>query len=249
MAKLKDIVAFLNRELKKSKIKDDSVNGLQAKGRPEVRKIGFGVDACMELFEKACSLGCDMLIVHHGMRWKGRKQNREIMKRRLDFLKRHRMSLYAAHLPLDMHPRFGNNILLAGIAGMKNLKRFGSYHGKSIGYEGELKTTVGQLRRRLERKLGTKAVVHRFGSTRVKRAAVISGGGMSSLDECHKKGIGTFITGETRHSSYHYEKEAGINVIFLGHYKSERVGLIGLARVLRKKFNIETEFIDIPTGI
>ena len=72
--KLNTIIKFLNKELKVSKIKDSSKNGLQVKGKNEVTKIAFGVDACMELFEKAKTNKCDLVIVHHGILWKPQKR-------------------------------------------------------------------------------------------------------------------------------------------------------------------------------
>ena len=54
MAKLKDIVGFLDGAfLTNPNLQDDSNNGLQVQGRPDVKKAVFSVDACNELFEKA----------------------------------------------------------------------------------------------------------------------------------------------------------------------------------------------------
>ena len=66
---VKRTIRFLNKELGLEK-KDASRNGLQIRGRDEVRKIAFGVDACMELFEKAKQKRCEMVVVHHGLLWK-----------------------------------------------------------------------------------------------------------------------------------------------------------------------------------
>ena len=46
MAKLKEIVLFLNEYLKHEKFPEDSSwNGLQVEGKEEVKKIAFGVTA------------------------------------------------------------------------------------------------------------------------------------------------------------------------------------------------------------
>ena len=48
---------------------------------------------------------------------------------------------------------------------------------------------------------------------------------------------------------YHIAKETKINVLFMGHYASEIGGMIALAERVRKRFKIETNVVDIPTGL
>jgi len=40
-----------------------------------------------------------------------------------------------------------------------------------------------------------------------------------------------------------------MNVIFGGHHATETIGLKALAEVVRRKFNIDYSFIDLPTGL
>lgn len=40
-----------------------------------------------------------------------------------------------------------------------------------------------------------------------------------------------------------------MNVIFAGHHATETVGLKALSKVIQKKFNVKTVFIDLPTGL
>ena len=39
------------------------------------------------------------------------------------------------------------------------------------------------------------------------------------------------------------------NLLFAGHYATETVGIKALAAHLEQKYNVKTEFIDIPTGL
>lgn len=248
MVKRDDIVKFLNKELTVKKIKDSSKNGLQSKGSSEVKKIGFAVDSGIEVFEKAKKENCNMLIVHHGIKWKPQKKD---ISKRLNYLKKNKLSLYASHLPLDMHNKYGNNIQLCNILNLKNIKKFGEYHGEYIGFSGTFsnKKTLNEISKNLDKILSTKSKAYNFGKQKIKTIALVSGGGISALDEAIKKKIDLFITGEQSHSSYHYIKEAKINVIFAGHYATETVGVKALMPILKKKFNVETVFIDLPTGL
>jgi dinuclear metal center YbgI/SA1388 family protein len=249
MAKLNTIVRFLNKELRIKRIKDNSKNGLQVRGRSEVRRIAFGVDACMELFEKAKKEKCDLVIVHHGLLWKGKKAD-DALRKRINFLKKNRISLYAAHLPLDLHQKYGNNIELCRILRLKNIKKFGKYHGISIGYMGKTKKPISltELSRKINIKLGTRCDYMKFGKNSISRIGIVSGGGADAIPEAAKK-VDCLLTGEYKHSNYHTAKELGINVLAAGHYKTETLGVKALERLLKQKFNIGTIFIDIPTGM
>src|ERR1700687_239280 len=108
-ATIRNITSFLNKTLRVGKIKDASVNGLQARSRKsgEISKVGFAVDACISTFEKARRHGVELLIVHHGIKWRPQK-DRDLETRRAAYLKRSNLALYAAHLPLDLHEEYGN---------------------------------------------------------------------------------------------------------------------------------------------
>lgn len=58
-----------------------------------------------------------------------------------------------------------------------------------------------------------------------------------------------FITGEPKHTHYHLAQEAGLNVIYGGHYHSETLGVKALGEVLEQEFGIESVFLDIPTTV
>jgi dinuclear metal center YbgI/SA1388 family protein len=249
MVALNQIVRFLNKELAIRSIKDSSRNGLQAKGKSDVKKIAVGVDACLELFEKAKQKNCELVIVHHGLIWKGKKEREPLTKIRIGYLKKNRMSLYACHLPLDKHATLGNNAQLTKLLSLKNVKSFAKYHGVNIGFFGNLRTNIQDLSWQLEHSLRTKCTVHAFGPKMTRKIGIVSGGAADMIFECKRLGIDTYITGETRHSYYHAAKELRMNVIYAGHYKTETAGVIAVGEFLKQKFNIETVFIDAPTNL
>ena len=133
------LTAWLDRELAGAP-EDASCNGLQYPGKKEVKKAGLAVDACLESFELAEEAGCDYLIVHHGLFWENHlpKKVDDCLKARLDCLSRAGLSLYASHLPLDAHPRYGNNAEMFRLLGLKKKKRFVEYKGMKIGFKGLL---------------------------------------------------------------------------------------------------------------
>jgi putative NIF3 family GTP cyclohydrolase 1 type 2 len=57
-----------------------------------------------------------------------------------------------------------------------------------------------------------------------------------------------YITGDSSHNIYHECREAGINVVFAGHYLTEVFGVRAMAEAVAEETDIETVFIDVPTG-
>jgi dinuclear metal center YbgI/SA1388 family protein len=247
MTKLNTIVRFLNREVKIKSIKDGSINGLQVKASSEIGKVGLATDACMDVFEKAKKLKCDLVIVHHGLFWK--KQQKDmifLIKKKVEFLKKNKISVYAAHLPLDKHLKHGNNSNLLRMLNVRPKEIFGE-----VGYLGyfEKYREVNSIVKELERKLKTKCKVWKFGKAKIKKIAIVSGYGATSIAEAVKKNVDLFIVGEASHGSYLSAKDGKLSMIIAGHYKTETFGVKALGNLLEKKFNLKTVFIDNPTGM
>ena len=254
MALLKELTAYLDERLRIRDFPGDvSNNGLQVEGRAEVRKAAFAVDASLELFERAAERDADFIFVHHGLSW-GAEPRRLIgaAARRYGELFKRGISLYAAHLPLDAAPGFGNNAVQADMIGLRELRPFFRYAGAEIGFSGELETpeTLGALRSLLESRLGCRAYVSGAEERPCRRIAVVSGGGgLEAVNEAASLGADLLLTGELTHVMYHYALESDVVVLALGHYASETTGPRALMELVGSELDMETEFIDIPTGL
>jgi dinuclear metal center YbgI/SA1388 family protein len=245
MADARKIAKFLNRELSVRKIPDISRNGLQFNSGMDVKKIGFSEDACIETFRKAKERGCDMLIVHHGILWK-KDTKKQVTKLRISYLKKEKLSLYCAHLPLDVHPRLGNNACLAEKLGLLRVSKFGKYGRLKVGLMGELKkvTAPTKFAKEVNSILHTSSFVMPFGKAKVRRIALITGGAPDKIIEAKECGADLYLTGEAKLSTYHIAKDLGMNLIAAGHYATETLGVKALMPVLRKRFNVRTVFIE-----
>lgn len=253
---LKTIVNYLDDLLKLGDFSSDhSNNGLQFEGKKEVGKILFGVDGTADLFRIAGEKNADMVFVHHGISWGGNlKRIVGGDARRITLLANKEISLYAAHLPLDSHNGIGHNALLAGMANLQYRAPFGEYCGKCIGVRGELPEAMSmkELAELFDGKLPSEGVCRFFGDEKrmVKRLGIISGGGAfpSAFAEMEEHNLECLITGEMEHSAVSYAREANAGVIQLGHYRSEIPGVMAVMEDLKRYFEIETEFVDLPTG-
>jgi len=231
---------------------DSSLNGIQVDNDGSaVTKIAFAVDAAMETFERAAAINAGLLFVHHGLFWGSPSAIDGNFRQRIKFLLDHNICLYAVHLPLDQHPVFGNNAVLAQLLGLENIEPFGEYHGRKIGYRGNLPkpVTIDEAANKISFMNRLPASILPFGKKDCLTAAVVSGGASSNVQDAIKEGIDLFITGESSHSIYHNCLENKINMIAGGHYNTEVWGPQAVMRHCAAELCIEAEFIDIPTGL
>lgn len=254
MAKLKELTEFLDELLLIRNFPDDSSNnGLQCEGNAEVRKAVFGVDACSALFAAAADADADFILVHHGLSWgEGFKRFTGINADRFRMLFANDMSLYAVHLPLDAHPQHGHNAILAEMIGLQKQQMFFTYAGTPIGVAGQMKgaETVETLAEIFADRLDCDYTIFCDHEAKVRKIGVISGGGgRGGVISAVESGLDCLVTGEITHTDYHVVSECGMPVISLGHYKSETPGVLRMMELIKARFRIECEFIDLPTGL
>jgi dinuclear metal center YbgI/SA1388 family protein len=231
---------------------DNSMNGIQVDNNGSaVQKIAFAVDASLEGFKRAKDTGAGLLFVHHGLFWGKPLGVSGIHRERLAFLFDHNIALYACHLPLDAAPVIGNNAVIAGLLGLENLAPFGDYHGKNIGFQGKLAKPLGahEAAQRIAFMDREPVAVHAFGRKLCETAAVISGGAAGEIVQAIDAGVDLYVTGEASHSFYHTALEAKINMVAGGHYNTEVFGVRAVMERVKADLGLDTEFVDLPTGL
>jgi dinuclear metal center YbgI/SA1388 family protein len=231
---------------------DASLNGIQA-GRPEqkIGRIAFAVDACMDCFRLATAWGAELLFVHHGLFWGKDLRVTGSHRARLKHLLDNDLALYAAHLPLDMHPEIGNNAGIACALGLVETVPFGTYKGVDIGIKGRFPRPVrlAEVETLLFGGAPDGSPGLAFGKEFVETAGIVSGGAPYEAFQAAEQGLDLYITGEGSHAVYHFAQEEGLNVIFGGHYRTETWGVRLLAERTARETGLETRFIDVPTGL
>jgi dinuclear metal center YbgI/SA1388 family protein len=213
--------------------------------------LAFAVDASLQTFEAAAECGAQLLIVHHGIFWKDVFRIVDIHYARLKTLFGNGIGLYAAHLPLDVHPILGNNAQLLEKLNFEPDGEFGFYHGVKIGRAGVPHQPVPrqEMLGKIEELLGGKCHLLPFGRGEISRIGICSGGAAEIISQAVEDGCDSFFTGETDHVSYHVARELGINVFFGGHYATETFGVRALQNHLMERYSLDGDFIDLPTGM
>lgn len=241
---------YFDKKLDVSKIDPHMTNGLMVKGKEEVKKIGFGVSASVSLFEKAKESNCDVIIVHHSFNLPNFNRYDGIFQKRLGFLIKNEISLFGYHFLLDAHPEVGNNVQILKTIGVKPAKPF-LHHGNPWGWVGELEkvATFESIGLLLKPFMSSRAVIYETGSPQIKRVVAISGKGAplaSTMQDLTNQKIDLYITGEVHEWNRELFKEAKINFIAGGHYKTEEFGVKALMKKVTEKFpDVETGWLEV----
>jgi len=251
MASLDEIVAFLDDELRLSEVPDypGALNGLQMQGGEEVQRVAAAVDASLPVVKKAVEAGLDLLVVHHGMFWKGARPVTGATYEKFKTAMEAGLAIYSAHIPLDVHPVLGNNARLSAALELQDTEPFFEWKGTRLGIRGIFPGSLDQLTERVTEVLGSPPHVCAAGSDAAGTVGVISGGGGEFLEGVREAGIDTFLTGEGPHWSYTEAEELGLNVLYGGHYLTETSGVRALVDLLVEKYSLDGQFIDHPTGM
>jgi len=246
-----ELVTYLDKFLRIGDIRDYGPQGLQVEGRDEVQKIIGLVDAHQPCVDAALSQGADLMLVHHGIFWGAPKLLRGSYGRLVRTLFDAGLNLYAAHLALDAHPEVGNNAELARRLGLEVIDWWGNANGVKLAALATAPhgTKLDYLVDRFEHSVGSAKLVQSYGPRIIHRVGILSGFGAREIEEATALGCDLYITGETSHAQYYDAQNAGINVIYGGHYTTETVGVQALGKHLQEKFGIEFDFIDLPTGL
>jgi dinuclear metal center YbgI/SA1388 family protein len=267
-----EIVAELDRILEPQRFDDYGPNGLQVPGASEVTTLATSVSANVELFEKAVAEQAQLLLVHHGLFWgPGPGPIDATMKRRLKLLFDANIGLAAYHLPLDAHPQYGNNALIARALGATHLEPFALHHGEPIGFLATLTDTDGpnpgdgspaggvpadtqgipaaDLFTRVRELTARDPLVFDAGPERIHKIAIVSGAGSDYVADAAAAGADALLTGEPAERAMANARETGLHFIAAGHYATETFGVNALGELLAERFGIRHVFLDVPNPI
>jgi dinuclear metal center YbgI/SA1388 family protein len=250
MAKLAEMVAFLDRELGISTIPDypGAMNGLQLENEGTVDRVIAAVDASLPVIEKAAAGGPGLLVVHHGMFWQGAQPVTGSFRQKLKIALDANLAVYSCHLPLDVHPELGNNMGLARAIGLRDPEPFFEEKGLKIGVRGSWSGTREDLGQILRDVLDGDVRVCPAGRKSIRSLGIITGGAGSEVAKVAAAGVDAFVTGEGPHWSFVLAEELGINVFYGGHYATETFGVQSVGELLAERFQCPWTFINHPSG-
>lgn len=251
---------FCDEYLSAAAFKDYAPNGLQVDGGRPIQRIVTGVTACEALIDAAIADKADAILVHHGYFWKGEPAPITGMKgQRIRKLMQHGISLIGYHLPLDAHPRIGNNAKLAELLDMTIIGALYPTESHPVGNIAtctpqSAQSLITQITDALGRlPLHISAHYQTSDSNQsdtqnnrlIERVGICTGGAQDMIEQAALMGCDAFISGEISERTTHIARELGIDYFACGHHATERGGIQALGDIIAQQFSLPVTFIDI----
>jgi dinuclear metal center YbgI/SA1388 family protein len=261
---LDSLITELNYYVDPHKLPDYAPTGLQVRAQPErtaitIQRVALAVSATQAAIRDAGAWNAELLVTHHGLFWgttdPGYDANadpaRPYDEAKVELLRSMGVSLAAYHLPLDAHPEVGNNIELARRLGL-DVEAFDLIPVEDTEVHLGLTArsarplTAAELRARAESAFQVPVLIVPGKPDGIQRIGIVSGGATRSLYEAIAQGCDAFITGEGREWAYGLAYDAGVTMMVLGHYASERYGVQALGAWISRRTNLAVRFFEEP---
>ena len=203
----------------------------------EVHGVLLGFDCTPELIDEAVAKGCDLVVTHHPLIFRGLKRIRggEPVTDAVIKAVRAGVAVYAAHTTADK--------VIAGVSGamarrleLRDIALMEDDGGYGLGAVGTLPRpmTGEEAIAYVKEKFGLETVRASKPVARVEKVAMCGGAGASEIDAARATGAQLYISGDI--SYHHFFQPEGFMVLDIGHFESE-VDIVGiLFKVIREKF-------------
>ena len=186
--------------------------------------------------------------MHHGWFWKHEDPRITGLKgRRVRELIAADINLAGYHLPLDDHPKFGNNALLGRALDFTETGRFGEMDLGRLGSTAPV--TVHELTLKITNVLKRPPLVVGPADKVIRRVAWCSGAAQDMIEEAAIAGCDAFVSGEISERTTHSAREAGITYFAAGHHATERFGIRALGEWIAREKGLEVTFVDIDNPV
>ena len=245
MPLIQDICDFLDELAPTDLAEDwDNVGLLAGDFQSTAQRLMTCLTITPDSAQEAIERGCDLIITHHPLPFQPIKKitTEQTATRMLWDLIRAGIAIYSPHTGFDSAPQ-GINQSLARLAGMVDPQAIipaedggGQIGAGRIGLL-EQPLSVAELINTLREPLaaGPVGLVGQL-EEQVQKVAFACGSGGTFLAPARELGCQALVTGEASFHTCLEAEAAGVQLILLGHYASERFALEQLVEVLERKF-------------
>ncbi len=223
MAKVQDIIAPIEAIAPKELQETYDNVGLQCGGmQQEVLRVLTCIDITEAVIDEAIALGCQMVVSHHPLIFRGVKNlvpEQSYIHRTLIKAIKHDIALYCAHTNLD-NAEGGVNYKMAEVLGMTDVQPLAE--GGVIGILPESLAPLSFIQN-VKEKFQAERVCSNLGEctlTTVRRVALCGGSGAEFISDAASSGADAFLTGEIKYHDYF--DHPTLLLVEAGHYETEQ---------------------------
>lgn len=233
--KIRDLTGFLE-QIAPLQLQESYDNAGLIVGNPqtEIRGVLFCLDSTEEIIEEAVRRGCNLVVAHHPIIFRGLKKinGKNYVERTIIMAIRNNVAIYAIHTNLDNVLRHGVNERIAQQLGLKNLQILSPKKDLASGIDPNIGAgIVGDLAEPiperdflifLKEKMGAGVVRHtRLLERPVTRVAVCGGSGSFLLGDAIAAGADMFVTADFKYHEF-FDADGKTVIADIGHFESEQ---------------------------
>lgn len=214
-------------------------------GNPDaaVTSVLLAVDITESVVDEAIQLGCNVVIAHHPIMFRGIKRltyanaEQRIIAKSI----KNDINLIAVHTPLDKTPKKGSSAALGEYLGVKKMKvliperhPFGEW---GYGIIGELDYQMGcrNFMSYVAEKLDCKTISHNgICDGDIKRVAICTGSSVEFASQAEEQGADVYITADVKYHQMALSEK--MLIMDIGHFESEKITINIFLRELQEKF-------------
>ena len=229
MMMLKDVIAVLDTIAPFEGAQEwDNVGLMVGDVESPINSVLVALDPSLEVIHKAKEARIDLILTHHPLILQPiiRIDLQDVIAKKIAMLILTRINLISMHTNLDKAPG-GVADELAKRLGLNDVRSDGYMRIGSINKPVPLNDWITALRVRSARLIDT--------GRDVSMVALCPGSGMEYWKQALSLGCDTFVTGDVRYHAGLDAKEAGMNVVDLGHFGTEEIIVIPLAERLKQE--------------
>lgn len=238
----------------------DNYSGLMIQNGDNVERIITTTFITEDLYEKIINedIKETLIFTHHPF-----CQNlydyswQDFTKKHIEELKLRDISIYSCHIPFDEHRRYSTSYYLANelmdiISDEINASDQYSETDCFVGFYGKARKDLFDR----IRKINSDSRYYKMGDVKPNIIACVPGGGLQKdfMIAAKEKGVDTYITGtseyrgrnsiERNYKLFKELQELELNVIGLGHYHSEAIGIKKFTEEYLSSFGITVEYFN-----
>lgn len=209
----------------------------------EVTGVLTTLDCTETIIEEAKARGCNLVVAHHPIVFKGLKRfnGTDYVERTVIKAIKEDVAIYAIHTNLDNVRHRGVNERIAQRLGLQNLRLLGPKNEEKTigsGMVGELPAPLAEtdFLRHLKTSMNASLVKYTpLLDRKVSTVALCGGAGGFLLGQAKRAGAQAFVTSDYKYHEF-FDADAEIVICDIGHYESEQFTTQLLAELLTEKF-------------
>ena len=222
----------------------DNVGLLLGRAGTEVQKVLMSLDATAAVADEARDLGCDLVVTHHPVIFRGDKHINDLdplTEPELRFLE-NRIAVISMHTNLDCAPG-GVNDVLASLLGFHNIETLAVPGDPPLVRCGTVEEqSLLDFAAFVKKSLDCPGLRFIDGGRPVRKVAVGGGACIEESELALGAGCDTFVTGDVKYHEFLDAAARGLNVIDAGHFETENPVIRMLRTKLQARFP-EVEFL------